>query len=47
MTFKETTGHLVKAGLVKPCPIDVQAITKLIRRAYLDLRTAKRNLPCE
>ena len=44
MAFKETTGHLVKAGLVKPCPTDVQAITKLIRRAYLDLRTAKRNL---
>jgi len=44
MSSKETAGHLVKAGLARPCPVDVQAITKLIRRAYLDLRTAKRNL---
>lgn len=47
MTFKETAGHLVKAGLIKPCPVDVQAITHLIRRACLDLRTAKRNLEAD
>ena len=44
MTYKETKNHLSKAGLVKTCPVDVQAITRLIRRAYTDLRTAKRNL---
>ncbi len=44
MRFKETTGHLIKAGLVKSCPVDVQTVTKLIQRADVDLRTAKRNL---
>ncbi len=47
MTFKETTSHLIKAGLVKTCPVDIQAISKLIRRAYVDLRTAKRNLEAD
>lgn len=44
MPSKETTDYLSKAGLIKKCPVDIQSITKLIRRAYLDLRTAKRNL---
>ena len=47
MTYKDTVSHLSKAGLVKTCPVDFQAITKLIRRAYLDLRTARRNLEAD
>jgi len=44
MIYKNSKEHLLKQGLIKKCPIDYKAIRNLIKRAYVDLKTAKRNL---
>ena len=44
MIYKRSKEHLLKQELIKKCPIDYRAIRNLIKRAYIDLKTAKRNL---
>jgi uncharacterized protein (UPF0332 family) len=44
MIYKESKGDLLKHGLMKKCPVDWRAINNLMKRAYTDLRTAKRNI---
>lgn len=44
MIYKDTKEKLLKEGLIKKCPVDYKAIAKLIKRAYIDLKTAKRNI---
>ena len=44
MIYKDTKESLLKEDLIKKCPIDYKAIKNLIKRAYIDLKTAKRNL---
>lgn len=47
MIYKNSKGHLLKQGLIKKCPIDHKAIRNLMKRAYVDLKTAKRNLTAD
>jgi len=44
MIYKESKENLLKQGLTKKCPVDWRAINNLMKRAYTDLRTAKRNI---
>lgn len=44
MIYKDSKEYLLKQGLIKKCPIDKKAIKNLVKRAYVDLKTAKRNL---
>ncbi|MEA3560211.1 MAG: HEPN domain-containing protein [Candidatus Omnitrophota bacterium] len=44
MIYKESVQQLLKQGFVKKCPVDYKAIRNLIKRAYTDIKTAKRNL---
>jgi len=44
MIYRESKGNLLKQGLIRKCPLDWKAINNLLKRAYTDLRTAKRNL---
>lgn len=44
MIYKDSKRSLLKEGLIKKCPVDYNAVTKLIKRAYIDLKTAKRNI---
>lgn len=44
MIYRESKENLLKEGLIKRCPIDYKAIENLIRRAHIDLKTAKRNI---
>ena len=44
MTYKKSKEALLKEGVIKKCPIDYKATINLIKRAYTDLMTAKRNL---
>lgn len=44
MIYKDSKGNLLKEGLIKKSPIDWKAIKNLIKRAYTDLETAKRNI---
>ena len=44
MIYKESKENLLKQGLMKKCPADWRAINNLMKRAYTDLRTAKRNI---
>lgn len=44
MIYKDSKENLLKQGLIKKCPIDYKAIANLIKRAYIDLKTAKRNI---
>lgn len=44
MIYKESKESLLKEGLIKKCPVDIKAIMNLIKRAFTDLETAKRNL---
>jgi len=44
MTFEASLGGLIKAGVIKKCPSDRRAASKLLLRAAIDLRTAGRNL---
>ena len=44
MIYKDSKETLLKEGLIKKCPVDWKAIKNLIKRAYTDLETAKRNI---
>jgi uncharacterized protein (UPF0332 family) len=44
MTYKHSKENLLEEGFIKKCPIDYNAIKNLLKRAYVDLKTAKRNL---
>ena len=44
MIYKDSKQALLKEGLIKKCPVDWKAINNLIKRAYTDLETAKRNI---
>lgn len=44
MIYKEPKENLLRENLIKRCPIDHKAILNLVKRAYTDLKTAKRNL---
>lgn len=44
MIYKETIQQLLKQGLIKECPIDNKAISNLIKRSHIDIKTAQRNL---
>jgi len=44
MSSKNSQTSLEKDGLIKKCPVDRSAVTRLARRAQTDLRTARRNL---
>lgn len=44
MIYRDSKESLLKQGLIKKCPIDYKAIANLIKRAYLDIKTAKRNI---
>lgn len=44
MIYRETKKNLLKEGLIKGCPVDVKAISSLLKRAHIDLKTARRNL---
>ena len=44
MIYKNSKQILIKEGLIKKCPVDWRAINNLIKRAYRDLETAKRNI---
>lgn len=44
MIYKELQEDLIRDGLIKKCPLDHKAILNLLKRACVDLKTAKRNL---
>ncbi len=44
MIYKVSQKVLLDQGLIKKCPVDWKAINNLIKRAYTDLKTAKRNI---
>ena len=44
MIYKDSKENLFKEGLIKKCPVDYKAIASLMKRACVDLKTAKRNL---
>jgi uncharacterized protein (UPF0332 family) len=44
MTYKESKENLRKEGVIKKCLVDHKAIINLIKRAFTDLETARRNL---
>lgn len=44
MIYRDSKANLLKQGLIKKSPIDYRAIENLIKRAYIDLKTARRNL---
>jgi len=44
MSSRRYEKYLEKEGLIKRCPVDYKAIAKLLTRARIDVRTAKRNL---
>jgi hypothetical protein len=44
MIYKESKEDLLRQALIKTCPGDWKVITNLMKRAYADLETAKRNL---
>jgi len=44
MNYKESKENLLRDGLIKKCPLDYKAIFNLLKRAYVDLKTARRNL---
>lgn len=44
MISNSITEQLLKENFIKKCPIDQKAIKNLLKRARIDLKTAKRNL---
>lgn len=44
MIYKDSKANLLKEGLIKKSPVDWKAIENLIKRAYRDIKTAKRNI---
>ncbi len=47
MIYKESKENLLRQGLIKKCLLDWKSINNLIKRAYTDLKTAKRNIDDE
>ena len=43
MIYGDSKENLLKEGVIKKCPVDYKAVESLIKRAYVDLETAKRN----
>ena len=43
MPYRNSKEYLLKEGVIKKCPVDYKAIRNLIKRAHVDLKTAKRN----
>lgn len=41
---KDTKDSLLKQGLIKKCPVDDKTIFRLIKRAHVDIKTARRNI---
>lgn len=44
MLYKQSKEDLLKEGLIKKSPVDYKAIMNLMERAYVDLKTAERNI---
>ncbi len=44
MIYRDSKKNLLREGLIKKCPVDYKAIANLLKRAYVDLKTAKRNI---
>lgn len=44
MIFNNSISDLLKENLIKPCNVDIKAITEFIKRAKKDLETSERNL---
>jgi hypothetical protein len=44
MIYKESKEDLLRQALIKTCPVDWKVINNLMKRAYADLETAKRNI---
>lgn len=44
MIYKESKENLLRQGLIKKCLLDWKSINNLIKRAYTDLKTARRNI---
>lgn len=44
MIYKESKKYLLKEGLIKKCPRDSNSIMNLLKRAFIDLETAERNI---
>jgi uncharacterized protein (UPF0332 family) len=44
MIYRDSKENLLKEGVIKKCPVDYKAIANLIKRSYIDLKTAKRNI---
>jgi uncharacterized protein (UPF0332 family) len=44
MSYKESKENLLKEGIIKESPQDYKAVMNLIKRAFTDIETAKRNL---
>lgn len=44
MIYKTSIQNLLKEEIIRPCPVDFRAISKLMSRALVDLKTAERNL---
>ena len=44
MPYRPSTETLLRQGLIKKCPVDEKSIGNLLRRAEIDLKTARRNL---
>ncbi|MDP8253362.1 MAG: HEPN domain-containing protein [Candidatus Kaelpia aquatica] len=43
MSYNNSKEHLLKEGVIKKCAVDHKAIRNLLKRAYVDLKTAERN----
>jgi len=44
MVYRDSKESLFKEGLIKKCPLDYTAIMNLMKRAFIDLKTASRNI---
>ena len=44
MIYRDSKEYLLKQGLIKKCPINLNAIKNLLKRSSTDLKTARRNL---
>ncbi len=44
MIYKESKKFLLQEGLIKKCPKDNNSIINLMKRAFVDLETAERNI---
>jgi len=44
MRSKDTKASLLKEGAAKRCPADYKAVDNLLKRAHVDLKTARRNI---